>query len=356
QTFEQDVAKLGETPLHPALASAASSTATKASTAAGVSRSRQARALSATSTFSSSSLGSGGRSDAAPGSGSGEQQAAGFSSGSAGAAAAADRGEEEEEEEEAGGGGATLLDCIPVEREQRLLESCRTSQRRFQQEADNVAQKYSTIERGIQEQRGDPVTVNDAVQDLLERARLLCREQESNTAELEANYSESFNLAKANWTDDAKKPEAITRLTELIMASENIVKAMKDNDLKAMVTVVDIARAKAALSNNLRRRLREVSRLQTDIGKIQKHQELVGMAWGQKEEQFEHLGKVARMPAAYDAFLREVSRQRRFHQDFEAKALDFCRSMAALRSAEIASREAFLKTHLGNLPPVFIEV
>lgn len=44
----------------------------------------------------------------------------------------------------------------------------------------------------------------------------------------------------------------------------------------------EIARAKAALSSTLRRRLREVSKLQTDIGKIQKHQELVGMAWGQK--------------------------------------------------------------------------
>lgn len=36
------------------------------------------------------------------------------------------------------------------------------------------------------------------------------------------------------------------------------------------------------LSCRVRRRLRQVSRLQTDIGKIQKHQELVGMAWGQK--------------------------------------------------------------------------
>ena len=33
-----------------------------------------------------------------------------------------------------------------------------------------------------------------------------------------------------------------------------------------------------------------------------------------QEEQFEHLGKVARMPAAYKAFLREVLRQRRYHQ------------------------------------------
>lgn len=33
-----------------------------------------------------------------------------------------------------------------------------------------------------------------------------------------------------------------------------------------------------------------------------------------QEEQFEHLGKVARMPAAYTAFLQEVLRQRRYHQ------------------------------------------
>lgn len=40
---------------------------------------------------------------------------------------------------------ATLLDCVPVERERRLLESCRTSQRRFRQEAEAVAEKYTAI-------------------------------------------------------------------------------------------------------------------------------------------------------------------------------------------------------------------
>lgn len=33
-----------------------------------------------------------------------------------------------------------------------------------------------------------------------------------------------------------------------------------------------------------------------------------------QEEQFEHLGKVAKMPAAYEAFLLEVLRRRRHHQ------------------------------------------
>lgn len=138
------MAKLGDIPLHPALASAASSTT--------ISSSRQARTLSSTSTFSSSSLGGGGRTDAAATSGSGEEQAAGLSSGAAAAITAKREGGEvsgqpDREEGDRGGSGVTLLDCIPVEREQRLLESCRTSQRRFQQEADNVGQKYSTIER-----------------------------------------------------------------------------------------------------------------------------------------------------------------------------------------------------------------
>ncbi|CAN0037125.1 unnamed protein product, partial [Ectocarpus fasciculatus] len=213
-----------------------------------------------------------------------------------------------------------------------------------------------SIVQGIQEQRGDPVTANDAVQDLLERARQLCRDQESKRAELEANYLESFNLAKENGTDDGEKQNAINRLTQLILESEKLVPMMKDNDQQTMAIVMEIARAKASLLSNLRRRLREVSRLQTDIGKIQKRQELVGLAWGQKEEQFEHLGKVARMPAAYEAFLREVLRQRRFHQDFETTVSDFCNSMAALRSSEIESREEFIQAHLGNLPPVFVEM
>lgn len=43
-------------------------------------------------------------------------------------------------------------------------------------------------------------------------------------------------------------------------------------------------------------------------------------------------------------------------QDFEARVADFSSSMGVLRSAEIAFREGFRRTHLGNLPPVFLEV
>lgn len=46
------------------------------------------------------------------------------------------------------------------------------------------------------------MTANDAVEELLERARGLCREQEASKEELEANYSESFNLARENWTGE----------------------------------------------------------------------------------------------------------------------------------------------------------
>ncbi|CAN0286012.1 unnamed protein product [Pylaiella littoralis] len=388
QTFEQDVATLGTVPLHPALVDAAAAAAASSTNASSLSSSGSGRqnrggagpspsspaafssggrtdaasdqaaaaAAAVSSSASSSSLGGGPAASAASGGGRGGTATA--SGGVGGGSLLSQRPEEEDTGGSGSGRGKTLLDCIPLEREQRLLESCRTSQRRFRQEGENVAQKYATIERGIQEQRGDPVTASDAVQELLERIRQLCREQESKSAELEVNYSKSFNLAKENWTndDDKRKSGAISGLTELMIAQGRIVPIMKRNDDQAMAIVVEIARAKAALSSNLRRRLREVSRLQTDIGKIQKHQELVGMAWGQKEEQFEHLGKVARMPAAYEAFLREVSRQRRFHQDFETKVSDFCSSMATLRSAEIVSRETFLRTHLGNLPPVFIEM
>lgn len=43
-------------------------------------------------------------------------------------------------------------------------------------------------------------------------------------------------------------------------------------------------------------------------------------------------------------------------QTFEAKVTEFCSSMGALRADEIVAREAFLQTHLPNLPPVFVEV
>ena len=60
--------------------------------------------------------------------------------------------------------------------------------------------------QGIQEQRGDPVTASNAVQELLERARELCREQEAKKDELKANYTESSNLARENWTGELLFP------------------------------------------------------------------------------------------------------------------------------------------------------
>ncbi|CAN0229612.1 unnamed protein product, partial [Laminaria digitata] len=269
QTFEKDVETLGTIPLHPALALpwAIPGGGSGGGIGGGGSGGGGSDGNGSGGGNAGVGDGQGGLPDPPPQSPSQQQQGEAVAGGGAGP----------------GAGRATLLECVPVEREKRLLESCRTSQRRFRQEAEAVAQKYAAIKRGIEEQRGDPVAGDVAVKGLLERARGLCAEQESRATELEANYLESFNRAsKENWTDDKEKQDAIQRMTELTVAQENIVPVMKANDLQVMDAVAEIARAKAALSSTLRRRLREVSKLQTDIGKIQKHQELVGMAWGQK--------------------------------------------------------------------------
>lgn len=44
------------------------------------------------------------------------------------------------------------------------------------------------------------MTANDTVQELLERARKLCRDQEEKKGELEESYRQSFDLARKNWT------------------------------------------------------------------------------------------------------------------------------------------------------------
>lgn len=55
--------------------------------------------------------------------------------------------QQQQQAREGAGQRPTLLGCVPVEREYKLLESCRTSQRRFRQEAEAVAQKYAAIKR-----------------------------------------------------------------------------------------------------------------------------------------------------------------------------------------------------------------
>ncbi|CAM9972647.1 unnamed protein product, partial [Choristocarpus tenellus] len=41
---------------------------------------------------------------------------------------------------------------------------------------------------------------------------------------------------------------------------------------------------------------------------------------------------------------------------FEDHLSEACESVSALRSSEILAREAFLRDHLVNLPPIFLQV
>lgn len=115
KTFDQDLARLGTVPLHPSLAAATAlcKTPTKPATSDSIVGSRAGLASEV------------------------PQAPAAFGAGDGMGVASAREGAEASK--------LTLLDCVPVEREKKLLESCRTSQKRFRQEAKAVAQQFNDI-------------------------------------------------------------------------------------------------------------------------------------------------------------------------------------------------------------------
>lgn len=179
QTFEQDLAKLGGVPLHaslsPSLSTRLASTTTTPTTTTTAASAAASLVVGASSGASSSahsrderssvsgrsdagSEASGSVSVAAGGGGVAGEESGAFSGeggGGGGGGGQEDilrrrgwsRGGVEQQQGRGQGRRATLLDCVPVEREQKLLESCRTSQRRFRQEAEALAKQYVAIKK-----------------------------------------------------------------------------------------------------------------------------------------------------------------------------------------------------------------
>lgn len=133
KTFERDLTALGSIPLHPSLASNPESDAVGEGGSTGSNHEERSPSLSGRTDpgweTAVSSAGFGGNV--------GHESLHGKSY----------RLSQQQQRQQRGVRRVTLFDCVPIEREYKLLESCRTSQRRFGQEEEAVAQEHATIMR-----------------------------------------------------------------------------------------------------------------------------------------------------------------------------------------------------------------
>ncbi|KAG5189960.1 hypothetical protein JKP88DRAFT_352875 [Tribonema minus] len=289
---------------------------------------------------------------------------------------------------------ATLLDCVPVERERTLVAACRESHRSFQAHLAQARTAWGEVSAGVQQlvaeycsdahagggsggdggDQAETVTA-EAATAATAAAAALVSSQLQRLNKLERNYEEVVRVATEQLQLAAAGGEAqqggatiialVQELDTRYNAQTDMVPAMQQADAELCELLHGAARAKAAQDMAVRARLHEVSTLQSRIQEILNWARLMGRARAEKEEQFSHLEKkeeqfshlekVQRMPAAHAALLSEVVRRRAYGALVAARAAAAAEDAASLRSAEIVARDAFLRRHMVNLPVAFLE-
>jgi Autophagy protein ATG17-like domain len=127
---------------------------------------------------------------------------------------------------------------------------------------------------------------------------------------------------------------------------------------EAMIALKDtVAAKKAELVGTVFGTMRAIASVQTDIQfKLKKGLELM-KKWHQGHNKyFIHLEHVAKLPESYTGFLKEIRRRKSFNKIYESKIISLSNEVAALRVAETAAREEFMRSHGGHLPPIFFHM
>ncbi len=293
----------------------------------------------------------------------------------------------------------TLLDCVPVDKERALHEPCQQSHRRMEvhekemvgvwdclkadvlklqeREIEHIPERWSahslSSSRGgggstceEEEQDDGRQSSRSSIEwgegDWLLRAKKHSVDQEFRRLELQKNYDAALAMAERQLgleqlEDDANiSMEAIQELNELFTGQRGLIPDMLSTDeylRKAVGRRREIASmsAKALIEG-----LKEIARLQNNIQKVQSWLRFMRAASDEKDEQFNHLEKMQRMPSAYNAFKNEIVRRRAYSSVFKAQVSEAVDSIAALRSREIVARDVFRRCHLVNLPVFFLKI
>ncbi len=305
-------------------------------------------------------------------------------------------------------GRFTLLDCVPVDKERALHESCQQSHRRMEvhekdmigawdrlkadvlklqeREIEHIPEHWSAHsssssrggggggsstcegegnhEEGEQDDGGQSSrsSIEWEEGDWLLRAKKDAVDQEFRRLKLQKNYDAALAMAERQLgleqlEDDANiSMEAIQELNELFTGQRGLIPDMLSTD-KYLRKAVGRGREVASMSAKaLIEGLKEIARLQNNIQEVQSWLRFMRAASDQKDDQFSHLEKLQRMPSAYNAFKNEIVRRRAYSSVFKAQVSEAVDSIAALRSREIVARDVFRRCHLVNLPVLFLEI
>jgi len=134
---------------------------------------------------------------------------------------------------------------------------------------------------------------------------------------------------------------------------ETVTKMQKMDDV-LLQTLSVCGESKSALNRELIQRLKHISQIQNTIKGLSGQLSTWEGAWSQLNDDLGHVRATRRLPEAYRSFLREVVRHRTYARVFEKKVCDAVEKIAEFRQTEVSLREAFLRESGSVLPKSFL--
>ena len=255
----------------------------------------------------------------------------------------------------------TLLDTVPVESERAWANQCQTAHQRlltmFAELGTSFAQLGTTASR--EEEARQDSQAETAVQSLWKEVQDVGRavrdRQSERLKKLTADHGQVVKVVQNAMTSDGGQ-SSFGVLEEMSKSSSNLLPAMMQDDKTLQDLMDKLAESKTSAMRRMKQRLRDVSKAQSAIQRVNSSVGVLKDALNQHSENMVHLEHVAALPDAHRDFLSEIRRRRAYGDAVTTTSTAMMERMATLRSDEVKSREKFLRGSGRHLMPAFFEV
>lgn len=284
----------------------------------------------------------------------------------------------------------TLLDTVPVERENAWAAQCQTAH-------SNLLNRFSDLEISFSQVGNISVWDDEARGDLDAEEKIIVM---SNEVETEANkisqqqaqrldqltidharvvqvvmgaisredsganmmvasmsgVVDSSSDSSVHVPDKQNAQTAFSVLEELSQASKGIIPSMELDDNILTALMQRVADDKTNIMRRMRFRLRQISVAQSTIQRVLSSHSVLRDALAQQSDNMMHLEHIPEFTSSYRHFLSEVRRRRAYGVAVTSLAAEMIERMASMRVDEVKERERFLRGPGQHLMPAFFDI
>uniref|UniRef100_A0A7S1D9L6 Autophagy-related protein 11 C-terminal domain-containing protein n=1 Tax=Cyclophora tenuis TaxID=216820 RepID=A0A7S1D9L6_CYCTE len=255
----------------------------------------------------------------------------------------------------------TLLDTVPVESERAWAGQCQTAHQRLHamfSELEAGFGQLGTTSSREEEARQDAqaeTEIQALWKEVAEAGQKIRDRQSQRLEKLTTDHGEVVKVVRnAISGDSAQASFAI--LEQKAKSSADLVPSMQVDDEILKQLMDRLAASKTRAMKRMKVRLREVSKAQSAIQRVNSSVGVLKDALKQQNENMVHLEHVAELPRSYRDFLSEIRRRRAYGEAVSSSSSSMMERLATLRSDEVKSRENFLRGSGRHLMPAFVEI